>query len=134
MFPKDFVMNIKSAITRKVIHNAKPIVPVVELAQKYKNKLPLAVASGGSRYNVESSLAAIGLGVDYFDIVLTSQETKIPKPDPEIFLKCSTILGVSPKDCIVFEDGDFGIEAAKKANMPWIDIRDYIGDEYIIEK
>lgn len=128
------ILKFKAQITKNVIHSAKPIIPVIDVAKKYKDKLPMAVASGGSRYNVESSLAAVGLGADYFDVVLTSMETTNPKPDPEIFLKSAEAMNVAPEDCIVFEDGDFGIEAAKQAGMEWIDVREFIGDEYIVQE
>ena len=35
-------------------------------------------------------------------------------------------MNVAPEDCVVFEDGDYGIEAAKSAGMKWIDIREYM--------
>ena len=41
------------------------------------------------------------------------------------FLKAAAQMNVSPKDCIVFEDGDLGIEAAKTAGMVVIDIRQF---------
>ena len=51
---------------------------------------------------------------------------KNPKPAPDTFLKCAELMGVEPKDCHVFEDGDPGIHAAKSAGMMVTDIREFI--------
>ncbi len=52
----------------------------------------------------------------------------MPKPDPEVFLKAAELMNVAPENCIVFEDGDFGIEAGRQAGMAVIDVRGYIVD------
>ncbi|WP_341531088.1 HAD-IA family hydrolase [Nostoc sp. UHCC 0302] len=45
------------------------------------------------------------------------------KPEPNIFLFASERLGVAPEDCIVYEDSDGGLEAARRAGMCFIDVR-----------
>ena len=115
----------KSALTHESIKNAKPIQPVVDVALKYKNVMPMSVASGGSVYNVHTSLNAVGI-LDLFSPILTSKN-KIPgKPNPDIFLECAKQMNVAPEDCLVFEDGDFGLEAAERAGMQSVDIRKYL--------
>ncbi|NLF24561.1 MAG: HAD family phosphatase [Deltaproteobacteria bacterium] len=99
----------------------RPIEPVVALARAYAGKLPMAVASGGTRENVEFTLEAIGLqGV--FDAVITADDDVAPKPSPEIFLEAARRLGVSPQACLVFEDGVPGIQGARQAGMQVIDV------------
>ena len=44
----------------------------------------------------------------------------------EVFLKGAEIMNVDPKKCLVFEDGDKGIESAIAANMAYIDVRKYL--------
>ena len=44
------------------------------------------------------------------------------KPDPEVFLKGAELLGVDPKDCVVFEDAEAGVEAAHNAGMKAVGI------------
>lgn len=102
----------------------KPITPVVAIAQKYKGRLPMAVASGGMPIQVLSILNALGLG-DFFDIVVTARDVAQPKPAPDMFLECARRLNVAPENCQVFEDGDFGIEAAMRAGMAVTDIRQW---------
>lgn len=102
-----------------------PIDFVVELVYRYHGKLPMAVASGGRRAGVETSLRAIGL-LDYFDAVLTASDPITPKPAPDIFLAAAERLGVAPEVCEVFEDGDMGLVGAREAGMVATDVRPYL--------
>jgi beta-phosphoglucomutase len=52
-----------------------------------------------------------------FDAVADGNNVSKAKPDPEVFLKAADLLGVDPMDCVVFEDAQAGIEAAKNAGM-----------------
>ena len=45
----------------------------------------------------------------YFNIVITANDIQNPKPHPETFLKCAELMGIAPKDCVVFEDGILGM-------------------------
>ena len=115
----------KAGFTSEAIKNAKPIQPVVDVAIKNKNVLPMSIASGGSEYNVHTSLNSVGI-LDLFSPVLTAKN-KIPaKPNPDIFLECAKQMNIAPEDCLVFEDGDFGLEAAKRAGMQSVDVRKYL--------
>ena len=55
--------------------------------------------------------------VDKFDAVSCGIDTTKSKPDPEVFLIAAKKLGIEPKDCLVIEDSDAGIEAAKAGGM-----------------
>ena len=54
--------------------------------------------------------------LELFDIILTSDDIKNPKPDPEGFLKAIEKSNVDSRESVIFEDSDIGIEAAKKTN------------------
>jgi HAD superfamily hydrolase (TIGR01509 family) len=115
----------KQKRVRKKLLHAEPIEPVVEVAVRYKKRLPMAVASGGIRTNVDLTLEAIGLN-NFFDTVITADDPVKPKPSPEIFLEAARRLNVEPLYCQVFEDGDSGIEAARKAGMIVTDVRLFV--------
>jgi HAD superfamily hydrolase (TIGR01509 family) len=100
----------------------RPIPHVVEIARKYHNVLPMAVASGGTRKNVTLQLEVLQLK-DYFGVILSADDDIMPKPAPDIFLEAARRLGVEPKYCQVFEDGDLGLEAARAAGMLPTDVR-----------
>jgi beta-phosphoglucomutase-like phosphatase (HAD superfamily) len=102
-----------------------PIVPVVDVVRRYRGRLPMAVASGGIRKNVDMALEAIGLQ-GYFETILTADDDVPPKPSPAIFIEAARRLGVDPADCQVFEDGDAGLEAARQAGMIATDIRPFL--------
>lgn len=52
-----------------------------------------------------------------FDVVIDGNKALKAKPDPQVFLLGSQELGIHPSDCVVFEDAEAGIEAAKSAGM-----------------
>ena len=60
---------------------------------------------------------------EYFDIIVTANDVKNHKPHPETFLRCAELMKVHPSECEVFEDGDLGIEAARRAGMIATDVR-----------
>ncbi len=107
----------------KIMHQMKPVEPVVELAKKYHGKLPMAVGTGGYKRLSWKTLEIIGMD-KYFDVLVSSDDVTHPKPHPETFLKCAELLGVSPEFCQVFEDGMPGIEAAKAGGMMYTLITD----------
>ena len=99
-----------------------PIVPVVAIAAAYRGNLPMAVASGGYRAVVTSTLQRIGV-FDWFGALVAAEDTTRHKPEPDVFLEAARRLGVAPAACAVFEDTDLGMEAARRAGMLGIDVR-----------
>ena len=74
-------------------------------------KKGIGICLGSSSKNASSILKNIGL-FDLFDGIVDGNNLILSKPDPEVFLKGSKILGLTPSSCIVFEDAEAGIEAA----------------------
>ena len=101
-----------------------PIEPVVEVVRRYNGRLPMAVASGGSRMNVHRELEHAGL-IQYFPVILTADDDVLPKPAPDIFLEAARLIDIAPASCQVFEDGDRGLDAARQAGMLVTDVREY---------
>ncbi len=128
-FEKDFdvkhVAHYKNELVREKLLFANPIVPVVEIVKMYKGKLPMAVASGGTKINVQNTIKAIGLE-GFFKAIITADNKVKPKPSPDIYLEAAKRINVMPKFCQVFEDGNAGVESAKKAGMIVTDIRPFI--------
>ena len=122
--PKAFAED-KHRRARTLLIKSKPIIPVVAIVQKYKGILPMAVASGSTRENVQITLTAIDIA-DCFDTIITSDDRIDPKPSPDIFLEAARRLRVTPSLCQVFEDGDVGLEAARRAGMVVTDVRTYL--------
>ncbi len=108
--------HLKEAEYEKIMHNMKPITPVVEVVKEYFGKLPMSVGTGGYRRLAQKSLEILGLD-KYFDVLVSADDVTHPKPHPETFLKCAGLMGVEPQFCQAFEDGEPGIKAAEAAGM-----------------
>jgi beta-phosphoglucomutase family hydrolase len=107
---------------KSLINTIKEIQAVAEVARSHYGKVPMAVASGGERVVLEATLNNIGLH-NLFDVIVSVDDVKNGKPEPDVFLLASQRLGVAPEDCIVYEDSDQGLEAARRAGMRSIDVR-----------
>lgn len=103
--------------------NDLKLIPHVEkLMQEIKNiPLKMALATGASREKMEFVLKKFHIK-HFFDAIVTADDVKNGKPDPEVFLKAAQELKVDPKKCIVMEDASNGAEAAKAAGMTCIAI------------
>jgi beta-phosphoglucomutase family hydrolase len=112
----------------ELLPEAPAIRPVVTLVRSLHGKLPLAVASGGIRRLVEKTLAALEL-TDCFQAIMTIDDVTHGKPAPDMFLRAAEALGVPPQQCLVYEDSDLGLEAARRAGMRWVDVRPIVEAE-----
>jgi len=90
---------------------ADEILPGVLSFLSYCRETGLKIALGSASKNATTILERIGL-LDYFDTIIDGNSTNRSKPDPEVFLLGAKDLELVPKDCIVFEDAEKGIEAA----------------------
>ncbi len=73
-------------------------------------------AIGSSSKNARTILDRIGLR-DWFDAVADGNGIVRSKPDPEVFLLAARLLGVVPETCVVVEDAEAGLAAARAAGM-----------------
>ena len=106
-------------------HLLKPVEEVISIVKNYYRKLPMAVGTGASRKSAEVQLKALQL-TEYFDAIVSADDVTSHKPNPDTFLECARLMKVKPEFCQVFEDGDLGIIAAKKAGMMIVDVRPFI--------
>jgi len=104
----------------------RPLAAVVAAAAAFRGRLPMAVASGGYRDTVTRTLDQIGIR-DWFDALVTAEDTARHKPEPDVFLEAARRLGVAAAACVVFEDTDIGLEAARRAGMASVDVRGWVG-------
>jgi HAD superfamily hydrolase (TIGR01509 family) len=111
----------KEEIFYEILHELKAIPEVVEHIEATHGTIPFAVVSGGTRDAVTRSLDALGL-LDRFETLVCAGDYVNAKPHPEPYLIAAKRLGVAPKDCLVFEDTDMGIQAATAAGMASVKI------------
>ena len=86
-----------------------------------ENNIPLALATSSRRAKMEMVMEKVGL-ISYFDVIVTAEDVANGKPSPDIFLKAAKALNVAPENCVVFEDAENGIRAAKSAMMKCIGV------------
>ena len=103
----------------------RPLEIVVAIAAVYRGRLPMAVASGGYRETITRTLDRLGI-LDWFDAMVVAEDTKRHKPEPDVFLEAARRLGVPPGTCVVFEDTDIGLEAARRGGMMSVDVREWL--------
>jgi len=124
-FSTHVLSNQKFEIFNKLIPEVKIIEPVADIVYKYYNTMPLSIGTGGHIATVELTLKHTGLD-RYFDIIVTSDDVSNHKPEPDTFLECARRMNTPPEYCQVFEDGERGIEAAKRAGMMVTDVRQFL--------
>lgn len=109
----------KEEIFLELQTDLKAIPAVVEFARAVAKHAPVSVASGGPKPVVRQTLERVGLA-ELFPIVVTPEDVKRGKPAPDLFLLAAEKMGVAPQSCLVFEDAEPGVEAAKAAGMRWV--------------
>jgi len=99
----------------------RDILPGVKSFLEELKEADYKIAIGSSSKNAGTILERIGLE-NYFDAVVDGTKISRSKPDPEVFLKGAQELNIPPEQCLVFEDAESGIEAAKNAGMKTIGV------------
>jgi len=111
----------KQRIYKRMLRNAvKPRPGLFKLLNDLGDKgMTLAIASSAPRENVDIVLNALGIE-DKFRAVVSGDDVERGKPSPDIFLLAAERIGIEPKNCLVIEDAQNGVEAAKHAGMTCI--------------
>jgi len=112
----------KESLYVALVDQVEPIEPVVQLVKQYAGRLPMAVATGGTRAICSKTLKSLHL-LEHFQAIVTADDVAHGKPAPDIFLEAARRLGVAPGDCYAFEDAELGLQSARAAGMVAVDIR-----------
>lgn len=100
---------MQAGITLK--HGTLDLLNLLEKAQ-----FPMAIATSSSRIAAEQHLTIAGIR-HRFETVVTVDDVASAKPDPGVYLRAATLLGVAPQHCIAVEDSPAGVLAASRAGM-----------------
>jgi HAD superfamily hydrolase (TIGR01509 family) len=115
----------KAVYYQDAIRNHVAIFPgVKELVSALAPILPLAVASGALRHEIQTILTTAGL-IDRFKAIVSAEDVERGKPEPDIFLKALASLNarsngsetIHAADCVVIEDSKEGVRGARRAGM-----------------
>ena len=94
---------------------------VTNIVKELHGKIPLAVASSGSKVFVREDLEHHDL-LKYFQAVVTVEDVKNGKPAPDLFLEACRQIKIEPIDCIGYEDATIGIESLHAAGMDAVNV------------
>jgi len=111
-----FLNELKQIYTREIIHaRCKPLfLHEFALSNLKSMGYKTAVASNSIRNSIELMMSKSNLD-QFLDAIVSNQDVKHGKPDPEIYFKTMNMLGVSPSETLVLEDNEHGIAAARAA-------------------
>ena len=108
-----------------LIAQVEPINLIVGIARENFNKVPMAVASGGTRRIIVQVLQHLGIQ-SLFNAIVTSEDVVNQKPAPDIFLEAARRIGVAPQFCRAYEDTDLGMQSIQAAQMEAVDVRELL--------
>jgi HAD superfamily hydrolase (TIGR01509 family) len=113
----------KQAIAAELLRSEPiPVLASAELLHAFRARHPIALASSGSRSGIEILLERLGWRA-HFDAIVTGEDAPRGKPAPDLFLIASERIAMAPPHCLVFEDTDDGVAAARAAGMAVFDVR-----------
>lgn len=119
---EDYLSYLKDIDQSEVLPGVLPILQFL----KEKNQ---SIALGSASKNARPILEKTGI-IHYFNAIVDGNDVTNAKPDPEVFLQATKLIGTTPENAIVFEDSVAGIQAANSAKMISIGI----GDEEILKE
>lgn len=101
------------------------------IKQCKEHGMKIAVATSADWIKLTSNLREFGMDADSFDAIVQGLEIENKKPHPETFLKAAAKLGLSPNECIVFEDAINGVESAKAGGFTCIGVMTSFSDKQL---
>ncbi len=96
--------------------NIEIMANVHKTLESLKQKYRLALVTSSSKEFVYEILKEKGL-IHYFEKIVTKDDCKLLKPDPQPYLNCLEQLNLSNNEVVVIEDSEYGVCSAKSANM-----------------
>lgn len=86
------------------------------LQKANKNRIDLAIGSAAIPFNIDFVLDNLKIR-PFFKTIVSAEDVKRSKPDPETYTKAANLLGKMSDECLVFEDAPKGVEPADQAGM-----------------
>jgi HAD superfamily hydrolase (TIGR01509 family) len=87
------------------------------LQKAFSVHIPMAIGSAAIPFNIDFVLDNLHIR-KYFKAIVSADDVRVSKPDPETFTKAAALLGTGPSQCLLFEDAPKGVEAGERAGMP----------------
>ncbi len=125
------VNQVKQKYTREeILRSCTPVFEKEFMVHQLKREgYLLAVCSNSIRESVELMLRGSGIW-DLFDCILSNEDVKQSKPDPEIYLLACGRLGIQPGEALIVEDAPHGVEAARRSGAAICQVSGFNEVEY----
>lgn len=111
-----FINEMKQRYTMTEIHNkCRPVfIHEYALSRLKSEGYKIAVCSNSIRKTIETMMDYAGLS-SYLDLIMSNEDVKKSKPNPEIYLTAMERFGLKPEECLICEDNENGIKAAESS-------------------
>jgi HAD superfamily hydrolase (TIGR01509 family) len=113
--PDDFQQRYRSRLLARMSESLKPMEGVQDVLSTLQ--LPYCLATSSSPQRLQLSLSVTGLNHSFDGLCTTASEVENGKPAPDVFLLAAERMGVAPSRCLVLEDSEMGVRAARAAGM-----------------
>jgi beta-phosphoglucomutase-like phosphatase (HAD superfamily) len=112
--PEAFLTQKHATFMEKVRTDLRPMPGVVDSIKRFAGKYMLGIGTSLDRAYIDIVLDGLGVAEE-FSVIVTGDEIKHGKPDPETYQMLATRMGIQPQEMIVLEDATSGIASAKAA-------------------
>jgi beta-phosphoglucomutase-like phosphatase (HAD superfamily) len=113
----------------ELLESVKPIDITFNLIKQEYNHRAMSMGTGASRDIALKNILKCGFE-QYIPHLVTADDVQKHKPHPDTFLKCAELMGLTPTECLVFEDAVPGFQAAQAAGMSYINVLEYFTPQY----
>ncbi|MEC9282529.1 MAG: HAD-IA family hydrolase [Bdellovibrionota bacterium] len=127
------VSNKKREMYNQMMPKVDLLAPMMDVVKHYYKKKTMAIVTGGSHTTVDVLLPKLGIE-HYFDSIVCADDTKLGKDSVEPYLLAEKQLSVDITKCVFFDDGDVGLEGAKKAGMTVVHVDSHKEEFFIAVK
>lgn len=125
--PDNWDMIMQDRIVEMMRKKAKEVPGATKMLRDVVNeiRLPIRVGSNSSEAEMEAKFSSTGLDkILKEERIHSGRDLNMPKPRPDIYLYGAKQEGIDPAHCLVLEDSDAGVEAARRAGMACVLLRD----------
>ena len=118
------IHNLKKNIYQEHLDKAKKNDLLFSMIEEIQERFYISIVTNASKKNVKDILEKFSVK-NLFDLLITQEDVKNPKPSAEGFLKAMNYFNISKENTIIFEDSEIGIQAANKAETNYVKVYGY---------
>lgn len=126
------IWKLKQEKTYNILNNILKNERIISILSYLKQDGYIIYCASNSIWNTIKIILMRSGYLDYIDFFISNEDVKYHKPNPEIYLKCISRLGILPTQCCIIEDSPIGIEAALSSGAHVLCVKN--SEDYTYEK